>query len=48
MQAGTLHTLLIEMIHEVHRPFNDSCFLQQISEEEEKKINFFARHKDLK
>lgn len=48
MQAGTLHTILMEMIHEVHRPFNDGCLLQQISEEEEKKINFFARQKDLK
>jgi hypothetical protein len=36
MQAGTLHTLLMEMIHEVHRPFNDSCLLQQISEEKNK------------
>jgi len=47
MQAGNLHTILMEMIHEVHRPFNDSCLLQQISEEK-KKINFFARHEDLK
>jgi hypothetical protein len=38
MQAGTLHTLPIEMIHEVHRPFNDSCLLQQILEEN-KKLN---------
>jgi hypothetical protein len=42
MQEGTLHTLLIEMIHEVDRTFNDSCFLQQIK----KKI--LSRHKGLK
>jgi ABC-type Mn2+/Zn2+ transport system ATPase subunit len=47
MQGGTLHTLLLEMIHEVHRPFNDSCLLQQISGGKKQKI-FFARHKDLK
>jgi hypothetical protein len=40
MQAGTLHTLLMEMIHEVHRPFNNSCLLQQISEENKNNINY--------
>jgi hypothetical protein len=39
----------MEMIHEVHRPFNDSCLLQQISGEiKQKKFFFFARHKELK